>query len=1027
MRVLMLPTLESQKNSLNSGVNQVLLHYHKYAKKYGIEFVGQDQGYDITAVHAGASPVRADVAILHGLYWTADYPASRNEFRTNARIVESIRTAKEITVPSAWVAESIQRDVRVSPHIVPHGIDIDDWTPQSPQGKYILWNKNRDKKDVCDSSIVVDLAERFPRHLFLSTFANNPPPNVKVTGRLPFGEMKPLVQGAGVYLSTTKETFGVGVLEAMASQVPVLGWAQGGNLDLIQHGVNGYLARPGDFDDLVGGLHLCLKNQQEWGAAGRELAALWTWDSAVEKLAKVFGKANRSETHTVGVIIPVYNKDPKDIQRAIYSVIDQTLPPDRLVIVDDGSTNPDTKKYLDQLERDLTGYTGINPQVIVMRQKNQGVANARNNGIARAGNDLICCLDADDWLEKDYLRICVTALRNNPGLGIAYTGMMTHEPDGTQKVGRWPGQADASKQMNRRNQVPTCCVFRYKAWERLGGYRQRYAPDGAGYEDGEFWLRQMAYGFRAEEITPEPLFNYSWLSGWSGRKDKKRIDWTQWHPFTKDQQHPFMSVVPPANNLSHPVRQYDEPVISVIIPVGPGHEKYLVDALDSLEAQTYRKWEAIVIDDTPKKKLKERYCKAYSYVKWHQTERGNQGPGKARNIGAAGARAPFLLFLDADDYLEPDCMSEMLRAWNDTQGIIYTDYTKIITGVERTTVEKEKKVRKIRNYDPKKKVAIAEFAAYDFDCERAIKQPELGKVPYLWCLVTCLVPTAWHQAIGGYDEKMSSWEDGDYAWRMVKAGHCYTRIAQPLVTVRSYTGNRVNIGLQQHENLIKYIIQKGDGENMGCSGCGGNRRVSVPQNVEQVNAQTATTQQVDDFVLIEYLRDPMGRINSASHPVYGKTVDPRTNQKRFYGSRKCGDIFYMHKDDVFMETRQGTQVDSRYKLVRENRAVETVVKPPPRPEPKSQTLLSGDIAALKERIMAQTQERFAPPEQAEIDLTQLPGVTPEIVAQLEEKGVKTTQDIYQLGIAGLVTVKGIGQTKAQTILEWAQEQGAQTE
>jgi hypothetical protein len=46
------------------------------------------------------------------------------------------------------------------------------------------------------------------------------------------------------------------------------------------------------------------------------------------------------------------------------------------------------------------------------------------------------------------------------------------------------------------------------------------------------------------------------------------------------------------------VRSYSDPLVSVIIPVGPGHAQHLNKALDSLIAQTFKQWEVIVIDDT---------------------------------------------------------------------------------------------------------------------------------------------------------------------------------------------------------------------------------------------------------------------------------------------------------------------------------------------------------------------------------------------------------------------------------------------
>ena len=145
----------------------------------------------------------------------------------------------------------------------------------------------------------------------------------------------------------------------------------------------------------------------------------------------------------------------------------------------------------------------------------------------------------------------------------------------------------------------------------------------------------------------------------SGNPEYKEVDWLDWHPWVKDAKHPFFSLASP-RSLSHPARQYDEPVVSVIIPVGPGHENYLIDALDSLEAQTFRQWEAIVVNDSDEE-IDDKLKEAYPYVRWYWNGE-NLGAGSARNIGAEKARGPFLLFLDADDYLESSCLELMLEA-----------------------------------------------------------------------------------------------------------------------------------------------------------------------------------------------------------------------------------------------------------------------------------------------------------------------------------------------------------------------------
>ena len=64
---------------------------------------------------------------------------------------------------------------------------------------------------------------------------------------------------------------------------------------------------------------------------------------------------------------------------------------------------------------------------------------------------------------------------------------------------------------------------------------------------------------------------------------------------------PFGAQTPPPEKIkTWNADHRQEPLISVVIPVGPGHDKYLVDTLDSLLAQTFSDWEAVVVNDTGK-------------------------------------------------------------------------------------------------------------------------------------------------------------------------------------------------------------------------------------------------------------------------------------------------------------------------------------------------------------------------------------------------------------------------------------------
>ena len=95
------------------------------------------------------------------------------------------------------------------------------------------------------------------------------------------------------------------------------------------------------------------------------------------------------------------------------------------------------------------------------------------------------------------------------------------------------------------------------------------------------------------------------------------------------------------------------------------------------------------------------------------------------------------------------------------------------------------------------------YKAPGYDVERAQGQPhgDPARV-YTWNLITSLLPKAWHEEIGGFDERMDSWEDVDYWWRLAKAGKCFRRVEEPLVVYHFYTGKRRDFGHAEHQRLF---------------------------------------------------------------------------------------------------------------------------------------------------------------------------------------------------------------------------------
>lgn len=100
-----------------------------------------------------------------------------------------------------------------------------------------------------------------------------------------------------------------------------------------------------------------------------------------------------------------------------------------------------------------------------------------------------------------------------------------------------------------------------------------------------------------------------------------------------------------------------EPLVSVVVPAY-AVEDYLAECLDSLLAQTWRAWEAIVVDDgspDTSGEIAEAYAARDPRIRVVHVANG--GLGSARNVGVAHAGGDFLTFLDSDDVLPAGALS----------------------------------------------------------------------------------------------------------------------------------------------------------------------------------------------------------------------------------------------------------------------------------------------------------------------------------------------------------------------------------
>lgn len=110
---------------------------------------------------------------------------------------------------------------------------------------------------------------------------------------------------------------------------------------------------------------------------------------------------------TVSVVIPAHDAGPY-LSEAVRSVVDQILPPDEVIVVDDGSTDGSVAL--------AKAYGSV---VRVLCQPHRGAATARNLGLEHAAGELLAFLDADDLWMPMKLHRQVGLLRERPDLDAA--------------------------------------------------------------------------------------------------------------------------------------------------------------------------------------------------------------------------------------------------------------------------------------------------------------------------------------------------------------------------------------------------------------------------------------------------------------------------------------------------------------------------------------------------------------------------------------------------------------------------------
>lgn len=220
-----------------------------------------------------------------------------------------------------------------------------------------------------------------------------------------------------------------------------------------------------------------------------------------------------------------------------------------------------------------------------------------------------------------------------------------------------------------------------------------------------------------------------------------------------------------------------DPLVSVVISCY-NDAPYIEQAVDSVQGQTYRNTEIIVVDDgsdvKTRKVLKSLEPKIEALILQE-----NKGVSTARNKGIAASQGVYIMILDSDDYLESTFLEKAVKLFKDGDVRLVSCYANLIKS----------------------------------NCGTAMLKTEGGNlISFLnnnCALGTSLYKKEDIEAIKGYDEKMLlGFEDWDFNIRIMALGGLAKVIKEPLYNYRIKGDSRNEKAKKHRAEILKYIVTK---------------------------------------------------------------------------------------------------------------------------------------------------------------------------------------------------------------------------
>ena len=336
--------------------------------------------------------------------------------------------------------------------------------------------------------------------------------NVTFLDPLPRDELLQKLQEVDVViLPSVWENWPNTCIESMSLGRVVIGGADGGMGEMIEHGVSGFLCDGKDPEDIVR-----VVREELGGALGRldsigraaadrirELSDPARFVAAIEELVREAPARSRSQVRDeplVTVVIPYYSEPRELVGEAVDSAIRQTWGNLEILIVNDGSPRDDATEILDEM-------AARDRRIRVLHKPNGGLSSARNFAIERARSDceVFLFLDSDNRLREDYAECGMRAFASDPATRVVIPNMEAFDDrSGRKHAVVSPMPFDRALALYRP------CLGDAGAMVHASVFRDhglRYDSMVDVYSDWALWLDCATAGLKVQPL-PRVLYEY---------------------------------------------------------------------------------------------------------------------------------------------------------------------------------------------------------------------------------------------------------------------------------------------------------------------------------------------------------------------------------------------------------------------------------------------------------------------------------------------------------------------------------------